>query len=97
MATELNIKVIIEGIELPLTVSDPDEEKVYRTAASSIQRRVQRLRDAYPGLPNDKYYYVMAMLNTAVDAVRAENKADTKPYAEMMTDIEKEIESLGIK
>ncbi|MBR1668507.1 MAG: cell division protein ZapA [Bacteroidaceae bacterium] len=94
---KLNINVTIEDIPLPLQVSSPEEEKVYREAASNIQRRIQRLRDAYPHLPNDKYYYVMAMLNTAVEAVKASDRIDTQPYIEMIHDIEKEIESLGIK
>ena len=94
---KLNIKVTIEDIPLPLQVSTPEEEKIYRDAASSIQRRIQRLRDAYPHLPNDKYYYAMAMLNTSVEAVKAANRLDTQPYVEMIQDIEKEIETLGIK
>ena len=74
-----------------------EEEKIYRDAASTIQRRIQRLRDAYPHLPNDKYYYVMAMLNTAVEAVKAADRIDTQPYVEMIHDLEKEIDLLGIK
>lgn len=97
MANKLNITVTIEDIRLPLQVSSPEEEKVYRDAASNIQRRIQRLRDAYPQLPNDKYYYVMAMLNTSVEAVKASNRTDTQPYIEMMHDLEKEIESLDVK
>ena len=97
MANKLNITVTIEDIRLPLQVSSPEEEKVYRDAASNIQRRIQRLRDAYPQLPNDKYYYVMAMLNTSVEAVKASNITDTQPYIEMMHDLEKEIESLDVK
>lgn len=97
MANKLNINVSIEDIPLPLQVDSPDEEKVYRDAAANIQRRIQRLRDAYPHLPNDKYYYVMAMLNTAVEAVKASNRTDTQPYIEMMHDIEAEINSLGIR
>ena len=94
---KLNINVTIEDIPLPLQVSTPEEEKIYRDAASSIQRRIQRLRDAYPHLPNDKYYYAMAMLNTSVEAVKAANRLDTQPYVEMIQDIEKELETLGIK
>lgn len=97
MANKLNIKVVIEDIELPLQVSTPEEEKMYRNAASNIQRRIQRLRDAYPQLPHDKYYYVMAMLNTAFEAEKAAERTNTEPYMDMMQDIEKEIESLGIK
>lgn len=97
MAKKLNINVNIEDIQLPLQVATPDEEKVYRDAAATIQRRVQRLREAYPNLPNDKYYYVMAMLNTAVEAIKAAERIDTQPYVEMIHDIEKEMDSLGIK
>lgn len=96
MASKLNINVTIEDIPLPLQVSSPEEEKIYRTAASNIQHRIQRLRDAYPHLPNDKYYYVMAMLNTAVEAVKTAERSDTQPFVEMMHDIEREIEQLGI-
>lgn len=92
-----NINVNIEDVVLPLSASSPEEEKLYRDAASMIQNRVQRLRDAYPNLPSDKYYYVMAMFNTSIEAVRATNRVDTTPYNEMMADIEKELDSLNIK
>ena len=94
MANKLNINVTIEGVQIPLQVSSPEEEKVYRDAASNIQHLVQRLRDAYPHLPNDKYYYVMAMLNTSVEAVKASNRIDTQPYKEMIQDLGKEIDSI---
>ena len=96
MANKLNINVTIEGIRLPLLVSSPEEEKMYRDAAASIQRRIQKLRDAYPTQTNDMYY-AMAMLNTSVEALKASNRADTQPYIEMMHDLEKEIESLDVK
>lgn len=93
--TKLNINVSIEGIQLPLTVNNTDEEKIYRDAASMIQQRIQKLRALYPTLPKDQYYYVMAMLNTAVEAVRAADRIDTEPYKEMMDDLTKVID--GIK
>lgn len=96
MANKLNIKVIIEGIELPLTVPTAEEEKMYRDAAASIQRRIQRLRDTYPDMPNDKYYYAMAMLNTAFEAEKASERANNEPFTEMMHDLVEEMKSLGI-
>ena len=96
MAGKLNITVQIEGIQMPLQVDTPEEEKIYRDAAMAIQRRIQILRDAYPDQPNTKYY-AMAMLTISADAVKMANKADTQPYIDMMHDIEKEIETLGIK
>lgn len=94
MAGKLDINVVIEGIKLPVSVSTPDEEKIYRDAAASIQYRIQRLRDIYPSLPTEKYYYVMAMLNTAVEAAKALDRIDNTPYIDMMHDIEKEIDAL---
>ncbi|MCH5174744.1 MAG: cell division protein ZapA [Prevotellaceae bacterium] len=96
MAGKLDINVIIEGIRLPVQVSSPEEEKIYRDAGSAIQLRIQKLRDTYPNQPN-MMYYAMAMLTTSVEAVRTANKADTQPYIDMMHDIEKEIETLNIK
>ncbi len=95
--TKQNIKVTIEDIALPLTASSPEEEKLFRDAASLIQNRIQRLREVYKNLPSDKYYYVMAMFNTAVDAVRAADRVDNTPYSTMMADIEKELDTLNIK
>lgn len=92
-----NISVKIEDVVLPLTTSSPEEEKLYRDAALHIQTRVQRLREAYKNLPSDKYYYVMAMFNTAVDAVRAASQADNTPFNNMMSNIEKEMDALNIK
>lgn len=89
---KLNINVSIEGIQLPLTVGNPEEEKIYRDAASLIQERVQKLRSLYPTLPNEKYYYVMAMLNTAVESVRSSNKNTVEPFITMMEDLTTEID-----
>ncbi len=88
---KINVKVTIEGISLPLTVSSTEEEKIYREAASMIQSRLSALRDRYPTLPSEKYYYAMAMLNTAVEAVKVANKVDNEPFFEMISDLETEI------
>ena len=39
----------------------------------------------------------MAMLNTAVEAVKATDRLDTQPYVEMMHDLEQELDTLEIK
>ena len=91
MEGKLNIKVNIEDVDLPLTVNSTEEEKVYRDAASLIQDRLWKLRERYPNLPADKYYYAMVMLYTAVDAVNANNSASTAPLMDMINDLDKEI------
>lgn len=93
MERKLNITVNIEGIELPLTVNNADEEKVYRDATLLIQKRLRNLRERYPNLPTDKYYYAMVMLYTGVDAIKAGNSASTEPFKEAILDLEKEIDA----
>lgn len=97
MERKQNITVSIEGIQLPLTVKTEEEEKIYRDAASMIQDRLQKLRDLYPTLPNEKYYYAMVMLNTAADAVRASNRANMDPVLDIINDLNKDIEAITAK
>ena len=97
MERRQNITVYIEGIQLPLTVKTEEEEKIYRDAASMIQDRLQKLRDLYPTLPNEKYYYAMVMLNTAADAVRASNRANMGPLLDIINDLNKDIEAITAK
>lgn len=97
MERKQNITVTIEGIQLPLTVKTEEEEKIYRDAASMIQDRLQKLRDLYPTLPNEKYYYAMVMLNTAADAVRASNRANMEPVLDIINDLNKDIEAITAK
>ena len=91
---KLNITVTVEGIQLPMTVSSTGEEIVYRDAASLIQNRLRKLRDTYPTLPSEKYYYAMAMLNTAVENVRAQDRLDTEPFMDMINDLNKELDKV---
>lgn len=97
MERKQNITVSIEGIQLPLTVKTEEEEKIYRDAASMIQDRLQKLRDLYPTLPNEKYYYAMVMLNTAADAVRASNRANMGPVLDIINDLNKDIDAITAK
>ena len=97
MERRQNITVSIEGIQLPLTVKTEEEEKIYRDAASMIQDRLQKLRDLYPTLPNEKYYYAMVMLNTAADAVKASNRANMGPLLDIINDLNKDIEAITAK
>ena len=87
----LNITVSVEGIQIPLTVETTEEEKVYRDAAVRIQDCLRNLRQTFPSLGNEKYYYAMAMLVTAVEAVKQSNEVDNTPMLEMMSDLTDEI------
>lgn len=86
-----NINVNIEGVDLPLTV-ESEEEKIYRDASILIQQRLRQLRERYPNLPDNRYYYAMAMLYTAVDAVKASLDASRQPMLDMMADLKKDFD-----
>lgn len=92
----LNITISVEDMQFPMTVSNAEEEKLWRKAAADIQKRLQFLRSKYSSVPNEKYYYVMAMLTVFVDCVKIENKVDNAPYTEMMNGIEEKLAELGI-
>ncbi len=93
---KLNITISVEDMTFPMIVSSAEEEKLWRKAASDIQKRLQYIRSKYTSVPSENYYYVMAMLTVFVDSVKLENKTDNAPYLEMMKGIEKSIEELGI-
>ena len=90
----INVTVNIEGVTLPMTASSTEEERIYRKAATLIQDRLRNMRERYPSLPSDTYYYAMVMFNTAVDALRSEGNADSGPFMEMMTDLNTEIDEV---
>lgn len=93
---KLNITISVEDMTFPMVVSSAEEEMLWRKAAADIQRRLQAIRSKYLSVPNENYYYVMAMLTVFVDCVKVENKTNNAPYLEMMKGIEKSIEELGI-
>lgn len=91
MNGKLNITVTIEGVQLPLTVTSTDEEKIYRDAATQVQDLLRKLREAYSEL-TDKHYYAMAMLNSAASAIRAKNRTETKPFVDVINDLNAEMD-----
>ena len=97
MDRKQNITLNVEGIQLPLSVKSEEEEKMYRDAASKIQERLQKVRELYPTLPNEKYYYAMVMLNISAEAVKAKETASIGPAMDVIKDLDKEIESLIAK
>ena len=93
MAMKL-LNVNIEGVTLPMTVATTEDERIYRQAASLINTKLRTMRERYPSLPNDKYYYSMVLLNTTVEVLRAENKADFGPMLTLINELEAEIDKV---
>ena len=91
---KLTVNVNIEEITLPMTVSNTEDEEIYRKAASQVNERLRTMRQRYPDLPQEKYYYAMVMLNTAVDALRTERGKDISPVMSVISELERDIDNL---
>ncbi len=94
MAKGLTVNVNIEGITLPMTVNTTEDERIYRQAASLVNNRLRAMRDRYPSLPSEFYYYAMVLLNTTVDALRSEGKSDNGSVMDMIRELESEINDI---
>lgn len=86
------IKLLVGGTYYPLTIKRKDEV-VYREAAKKINTLLNRYRDHFPQL-NDEKYYVMAAMHIAVVNQMWENFNDTKPYTERIEELTRQLDSI---
>lgn len=97
MAKGLTVNVNIEGATLPMTVSSVEDEERIRKAATMVNSRLQAVRNRFPAVPNERYYYYMVLLNTTVDALKSEQKTDIGPVMDILRDLGSEIDkAIGI-
>lgn len=97
MAKGLTVNVNIEGATLPMTVSSVEDEERIRKAATMVNSRLQAVRNRFPAVPNERYYYYMVLLNTTVDALKSEQKTDIGPVMDILRDLGSEIDNaIGI-
>lgn len=86
------IKLLVGGTYYPLSIKRKDEA-VYREAARKINLLLNRYRDHFPQLSDEKYY-VMAAMHIAVVNQMMENANDTKPYKERIGEMTFKLDSL---
>ena len=97
MTKGLTVNVNIEGATLPMTVASVEDEERVRKAATMVNSRLQAVRNRFPSVPNEKYYYYMVLLNTTVDALKAEQRTDVRPIMELLEGLSSEInDAIGI-
>ena len=90
------IKLMVGGTYYPLTIHRKDE-RLYREAARRINDKLNRYRNRYPQLSEEKYY-VMAAVHIAMVNVMLEDFNDTAPYKDKIRQMDKELDSiLGIE
>ena len=86
------IKLMVGGTYYPLTIHRKDE-RLYREAARRINDKLNRYREHFPQLSDEKYF-VMAAVHIAMVNVMLEDINDTAPYKEKIQQLDKELDSI---
>ena len=86
------IKLMVGGTYYPLKIRRSDE-RLYREAARRINDKLNRYREHFPQLSDEKYF-VMAAIHIAMVNVMLEDINDTAPYKEKIQQLDKELDSI---
>jgi cell division protein ZapA len=86
------IKLMVGGTYYPLTIHRKDE-RLYREAARRINDKLNRYRERYPQLSEEKYY-VMAAVHISMVNIMWEDFNDTAPYKDKIQQLDKELDSI---
>ena len=86
------IKLMVGGTYYPLTIHRKDE-RLYREAARRINDKLNRYRERYPQLSEEKYY-VMAAVHISMVKIMWEDFNDTAPYKDKIRQLDKELDSI---
>lgn len=77
-----------------MTVSNIEQEKTVRDAADMVQAKLNLIYDRFPTLPSEEYYYAMASLNVAIEAVSTAEKASAAPVMDVLAQLQSEIDEV---
>ena len=86
------IKLMLGGTYYPLTIRRKDE-RLYREAARRINDKLNKYREHFPQLSEEKYY-VMAAVHIAMVNIMLEDFNDTAPYKDKIRQMDKELDSI---
>ena len=86
------IKLMVGGTYYPLKIHRKDE-RLYREAARRINDKLNKYREHFPQLSDEKYF-VMAAVHIAMVNVMLEDFNDTAPYKEKIQQMDKELGSI---
>lgn len=90
MDDKLNIKLMIADAYYPMKI-DRNEEEIVRKAANQINDKLNKYRTRFPNLPLEKYL-VMITMDFANASLKSDNRNDTSPYTEKLTELTEELE-----
>ena len=85
------IKLRVGGLYYPLKIKRKDEY-MYREAARRINDKLNRYRERYPDLSNEKYY-VMVAIHISMVNIMWESFNDTTPYRDKIRQLDEQLES----
>ena len=86
----MKINLLIDSQRYPLNIRREDEG-LYREAARLIDRTLNKYRGWKPELDATNHW-AMAALELAFQIVSREDRNDTKPYLDKLTELTKELE-----
>ncbi|MCQ2084302.1 MAG: cell division protein ZapA [Bacteroidaceae bacterium] len=92
MDDSFEIKLMVGGTYYPLTIKRGDEH-LYREAARRINDKLNRYRERFPQLSEEKYY-VMAAIHISMANIMWEQFNDTAPYAEKIAQFDKQLDAI---
>ncbi len=94
---KIRINLNIQGKSYPLII-DPSEEAFYRKAGNLVEEMTNKYRSTFnaSGMKTTKLeeidYYAMVALSFAFENVKLEDKNDTKPFSDKLSELTHELE-----
>lgn len=89
---KLRIRLHVYDTDIPVNVR-PEDEPLYRDAASLITQTVNTYASRYKGPKNEKELLYMALIEIALRYEMEVKRNDTEPYRDVMDKLISEIES----
>lgn len=88
---KLRIRLHVYDTDIPVNVR-PEDEPLYRDAASLITQTINTYASRYKGPKNDKELLYMALIEIALRYVMETKRNDTLPYRDILNKMISEIE-----
>lgn len=88
---KLRIRLHVYDMDIPVNVR-PEDEPLYRDAATLITNTVNAYASRYKGKKSEKELHYMALIEIALRYEIERQRNDTKPYEDIMAKLTGEIE-----
>lgn len=93
---KLRIRLHVYDTEMPVNIL-PEEEPLYRDAASLITKTMNAYSQRYKGAKHEKEILYMALIEIALRYEVEKSRNNTEPYQDIITKLTAEIEeALGV-